>query len=217
MSLAGRTKTALDELRMLMMGAQILLGFQLHAPFENAFGQLSSLEKKIEIVVLGTIMIVVGLLIAPSARHRILEQGEATPGINDYISRIAMVTLGPFALAMALDLGLAASRALGAPIGTVAGATGGAIALGLWYGPLLLRDKWADPIMSTSDEKTPTAAKIDYVLTEARVVLPGAQALLGFQFAIVLTTGFAELPPSAKAVHGAALVFVAVSAMRSEE
>jgi hypothetical protein len=213
MSLAGRTKTALDELRMLMMGAQILLGFQFHAPFENAFGQLSSLEKKIEIVVLGTIMIVVGLLIAPSARHRILEQGEATRGINDYISRIAMVTLAPFALAMALDLGLAASRALGAPIGTVVGATGGAIALGLWYGPLLLRDKRADPIMSTSDEKTPTAAKIDYVLTEARVVLPGAQALLGFQFAIVLTTGFAELPPSAKALHGAALVFVAVSAL----
>jgi len=139
MSLAGRTKTALDELRMLMMGAQILLGFQFHAPFENAFGQLSSLEKKIEIVVLGTIMIVVGLLIAPSARHRILEQGEATPGINDYISRIAMVTLGPFALAMALDLGLAASRALGAPIGTVAGATGGAIALG--FASLLSRHR----------------------------------------------------------------------------
>jgi hypothetical protein len=80
--------------------AQILLGFQFNAPFQNAFGQLSPLEKKIEIVVLGTIMIVVGLLIAPSARHRILEQGEATPSINDYISRIAMATLVPFALVL---------------------------------------------------------------------------------------------------------------------
>ncbi|KRB49237.1 hypothetical protein ASE04_18895 [Rhizobium sp. Root708] len=32
----------------------------------------------------------------------------------------------------------------------------------------------------TSKEKTPTGANIDFVLTEARVVLPGAQALLGF-------------------------------------
>ena len=48
--------------------------------------------------------------------------------------------------------------------------------------------------MPTSNEKTPAAAKIDYALTEARVVLPGAQALLGFQLAIILTTGFAELP-----------------------
>lgn len=213
MLLTERTKTALDESRMLMMGAQILLGFQFHAPFQDAFDALSPQEKNIEIVLLGAIVIVVGLLVAPSARHRIVEHGEATPGINDYISRIAMVTLAPFALTMALDLGLAASRALGAPIGIVIGATGGAIALGLWYGPLLLRDRRADPIMSTSDEKTTTAAKIDYVLTEARVVLPGAQALLGFQFAIVLTTGFAELPPAAKELHGAALVFVAVSAM----
>jgi hypothetical protein len=213
MSLAGRTKTALDELRMLMMGAQILLGFQFHAPFQNAFGQLSPLEKKIEIVVLGTITIVVGLLIAPSARHRILEQGEATPSINDYISRIAMVALVPFALALALDLGLAASHSISGLTGVIVGTVGGASALGLWYGPLLLREKGTDPIMSTSDEKTPTAAKIDYVLTEARVVLPGAQALLGFQFAIVLTTGFTELPSSAKALHGAALIFVAVSTM----
>lgn len=47
--------------------------------------------------------------------------------------------------------------------------------------------------MSTSDTKTPLDAKIDYVLTEARVVLPGAQALLGFQLAIVLTNGFQQL------------------------
>lgn len=59
--------------------------------------------------------------------------------------------------------------------------------------------------MSTSDTKTPTAAKIDYVLTEARVVLPGAQAILGFQFVIVLTSGFMELPSYLKWVHGAAI------------
>ena len=34
---------------------------------------------------------------------------------------------------------------------------------------------------------TPLHAKIEQMLTEARVVLPGAQALFGFQLAIVLS------------------------------
>jgi hypothetical protein len=37
MALADRTKTALDESRMLMLGAQILLGFQFQAPFQTAW------------------------------------------------------------------------------------------------------------------------------------------------------------------------------------
>jgi hypothetical protein len=65
--------------------------------------------------------------------------------------------------------------------------------------------------MSTSDGKTPTAAKIDYVLTEARVVLPGAQALLGFQLIIVLTSGFDRLPVLDKALHGVALGLIALA------
>ena len=65
--------------------------------------------------------------------------------------------------------------------------------------------------MSTSDTKTPTAAKIDFVLTESRVVLPGVQALLGFQFVIVLTSGFAELPPYLKWTHGAAIGFIIIA------
>jgi hypothetical protein len=42
---------------------------------------------------------------------------------------------------------------------------------------MVSRDKEAEA-MSTSNAKIPAAAKIDYALTEARVVLPGAQALL---------------------------------------
>ena len=49
-------------------------------------------------------VLVVGLLIAPSARHRIVEQGEATASINRYITRILLITLAPFALALGLDL-----------------------------------------------------------------------------------------------------------------
>ncbi len=53
--------------------------------------------------------------------------------------------------------------------------------------------------------------KIQHVLTEARVVLPGTQALLGFQLAIILEEGFGGLAPWLRYVHLASLACVAVS------
>jgi hypothetical protein len=53
--------------------------------------------------------------------------------------------------------------------------------------------------------------KINYMLTEARTILPGVQALLGFQLAVVLTAGFDTLPDYARWLHMAALGFVALA------
>jgi hypothetical protein len=55
--------------------------------------------------------------------------------------------------------------------------------------------------------------RIDYVLTEARVVLPGVQALLGFQLIVVLTESFSALPKTSVQVHLAALAAIALSAV----
>jgi hypothetical protein len=52
---------------------------------------------------------------------------------------------------------------------------------------------------------TPLHAKMEEMLTEARVVLPGAQALFGFQLAIVLTQSFEQLPSVSKITHAASL------------
>lgn len=53
--------------------------------------------------------------------------------------------------------------------------------------------------------------KIEHALTEARMVLPGAQALLGFQTAIVLTDAFESLPMSSRLVHLSCIVATALS------
>ena len=58
---------------------------------------------------------------------------------------------------------------------------------------------------------TPLQVKIEQLLTEARVVLPGAQALLGFQLAIVLTRTFEQLPKVSIVVHAASLFLVALA------
>ena len=58
---------------------------------------------------------------------------------------------------------------------------------------------------------TPLDVRVEQMLTEARVMLPGAQALLGFQLAILLTQGFENLPASARIVHTLALCCVALT------
>ena len=59
--------------------------------------------------------------------------------------------------------------------------------------------------------EVPLHAKVEQMLTEARVLIPGAQALLGFQLAIVLTESFQKLEPQLKSFHGAGLLLVCLS------
>jgi hypothetical protein len=87
--------------------------------------------------------------------------------------------------------------------------------------PVLLRRKNKDTRQTvkvmTSDERqkvaghTPLHDKIRQVLTEARVIIPGNQALLGFQFAIILQAGFRELAPWLKWIHLASLSLIGLS------
>jgi hypothetical protein len=65
--------------------------------------------------------------------------------------------------------------------------------------------------MHGSHKKTALSDRIDHMLTEARVALPGAQALLGFQLLAVLSQSFDSLPNESKLLHAAALGCVALT------
>jgi hypothetical protein len=58
---------------------------------------------------------------------------------------------------------------------------------------------------------TPLSAKVEQMLTEARVIIPGAQALLGFQLTVTLTRAFEQIPFESKLAHAAALCCIALS------
>jgi hypothetical protein len=211
MSLEHRIQDALNELRTLMLGAQILLGFQLQAPFQNAFHDLPALSKRAELLALLLMTLVVGLLIAPGASLRIARSDQASESFNRFATRLSIAALLPLAAAIALDMAIALERIAGAAAGLAAGLCSAVCAVSLWYWPLL----WArgDHDMPDSSHHTPVSTKIDYVLTESRIILPGAQAILGFQLVIVLTSAFSQLPPLAKGVHGLALAGVALATM----
>jgi Family of unknown function (DUF6328) len=61
--------------------------------------------------------------------------------------------------------------------------------------------------------RTPVKTKIEQMLTEAGVIIPGGQALLGFQFVCTFTRSFKELPLSIQYLHAAGLCAVALAVL----
>jgi|SRR4051794_23030041 len=55
--------------------------------------------------------------------------------------------------------------------------------------------------------------RITHVLEELRVVLPGTQALLGFQFVAVFSNGFTDLENWQKGLHFGSLLLVTLSGL----
>ena len=100
MPLSSKVKTALDETRTLMLGAQILLGFQFHGAFQERFDALAPQAKMIDAIALLLMLSSVGLLIAPSAFHRIVDRGESTGRTLVVTSLCAAASLLPFAAAL---------------------------------------------------------------------------------------------------------------------
>jgi hypothetical protein len=210
--LKDRIKFALDEGRMLILGSQVLVGFQFRSILEKGFEQLPRSSQYLKLGALGLMLLAIGLLMSPGAYHRIVEEGEDTQDVHRYTTKVLSMALLPFAIAFGLDMYIVTGKLMGHTQGILTGAAVSLVALFFWYGLEMIRktergheSKEAREMSEEKkeDEKggTKLKDKIEQALTEARVVLPGAQALLGFQFASMLVEGFDKLPASSKYVH----------------
>jgi uncharacterized protein DUF6328 len=126
------------------------------------------------------------------------------------------VALALFVLAIGANVVMTVNLHLGTSLAVLLGVTTAAIAAWFWFGIALMHrstrpGNHPSNTQEQSDEKVPLKEKINELLTEARIVLPGAQALLGFQFAAYLTEAFEKLSPTAKMVHTASLFLIALS------
>src|ERR1700731_246096 len=89
MSLQRKLKNALDETRLLILGAQVLFGYQFNGMFQEAFDDLNLSLRLIACAGLVLIMLAIGLLIAPSMQHRIVERGEDSDRILSATTTLA--------------------------------------------------------------------------------------------------------------------------------
>ena len=212
--LKEQIKLALDESRMLILGVQIFLGFAFRGVFESGFEKIPQLSQYLKLGALSLLLVTTGLLMAPGSYHRIVRDGSDARDLHDFATTVMDLALVPFLLALSLDVYLTIGRVLGATGGAIVGGFTGLLALFFWYafgfvsrrGP---RKQRKDRETLPEAHPTKLSDKIDQVLTEARVVLPGVQALLGFQLITMFMDGFEKLPNSSKYIHMASLVLMA--------
>jgi hypothetical protein len=101
----------------------------------------------------------------------------------------------------------------GAAAGALAGAVFFALAIVCWYALEFYMKANRAPLSAPKLPSRPTRieTQVEQLLTEARVIIPGGQALLGFQLTVTLTRTYEQLPPESKMAHAAALCFVALA------
>lgn len=209
--LENRVQYALDEGRILILGAQILLGFEYRSFFEPRYPGLPGWVHAGKLLSLCLLVVAFALVTLPSPYHQLVEGGRDSQRIHRIATRALGAALLPIALALGLDLAGAAAavEGLGASAAAALGASGAGIALALWYALPAARGRPRRQEEATVH--TPLDRKIQHVLTEARVVLPGAQALLGFQLALTMMEAFASLPRAAQLLHVADTALTALA------
>jgi Family of unknown function (DUF6328) len=211
-AIAKLVKTALDETRMLVLGAQILLGFELSAVFRDGFANLPEDARYLDGAALMLMVVSITLLVAPESYHQIVDIGEDTGRFHQLISLMTACALAPFALSLAIVLCIAGEHIFGPAAGLAAGGFFAVLAFSCWYAFEYIRrlhtghrERAMSARQQTMTENASLDQRITQMLTEARVVLPGVQALLGFQLISILSQSFEVLPASSKVIHAASL------------
>src|SRR4051812_11948061 len=220
--LKDKVKNTLDEGRILVIGTQVLIGIQLRTIFESGFEKLSTHAQYLKFTGLGLLLLALALLIWPASYHQLACEGEDTDDVHAFASTVLGFAILPFAFALGLDFFVGAEFLFGRTQGAIAGTIALMTAVGLWYGlEVIQRGRHAPEIerereMSKQQEKqqgggTKLKDKIQQVLTEVRVALPGAQALIGFQFISLFMEAFQKLPQSLKIIHFVSLCCVGLA------
>ena len=198
---------------MLVLVVQVLLGFDYRAVFEPGF---ESLPLSLQYTKLGSLaaqLLVLGLLLAIPSYHRLVEDGENTEAFCVVIRKLMIWSLPPFALSLGGEFAVPGYKLFGLVGGICSGVGASAIAYFFWHiFPKLSRRKGTEQSMNKKESVSLTD-KIKQTLTESRVVLPGTQALLGFQLITFLTQSFEKLPYQLRIAHSVALTFTGIIAI----
>lgn len=113
---------SLDECRILVLGAQVLVGFYFQSAFQPGFVAIGRGSQSLLLGALILMLVALALLIAPAGYHCIVERGEDTPRFHHYVTRMAGLALLPFALGLVASLYVSIERTGAGPGLRTAGA-----------------------------------------------------------------------------------------------
>jgi Family of unknown function (DUF6328) len=218
-TLNEQIRDALNESRVLVLGVQVLLSFHYTCSMEPSFRQLPASSQKLQLMALVLLLLVFAVFVSPVPFHLLAYNGNNSQHLLKYVKKSLAVGLMPFAASLAMDVFISVDWATGPGFAAILAIALFGMALFFWYGLEIARVQRKETLeMSNYDQqpanqrlKSDLEHKIEHVLTEARIVLPGARALLGFQFVAVLLGGFEELPKSSQYVYVISLTLVVVS------
>src|ERR1043166_4636546 len=111
---------------MLVLGTQILLGFQFRDVFEPAFERLPRSSQTLEMLGLIALLIAIAFIMSPGSFHRIVRAGSDAEDVHSFATSVMDLALVPFALALVIEVYVSFGRILGVSGGVgVAALTGG--------------------------------------------------------------------------------------------
>ena len=213
-----------NEANILRLGAQLLLGVQLQETLGIGFAEMPTSSQYLHASATTAILIGLALLIAPSAYHRIAEEGLPSEELHAFTSRVISFAIVPFVLTLGVEFDLIAAKlwspAAGAAWGLGAALVGFVLLYGWivpgWLNAATMRAYKEKLAMEDEESVAPGGGaslneKIMYALMETQMILPGVQVLVAFQGGAAMSEGFDKLPLLSKTVFLASLALLSLT------
>ncbi len=146
LQLKDKSKTTLDEGRMLILGAQVLVGLQFRSALEQGFEQLPKHAQYLKLGGLSLLLVVIALLMSSGAYHQIVDDGEDTHELHRFATVVMCSALLPFALGITGDFFIVARKITESKsVAAIMAALALILFYGLWFGYTLYLRKQRPP------------------------------------------------------------------------
>jgi hypothetical protein len=124
----------LQELRVVAIGVQVLLGFLLIVPFNSGFARVTGAERYLYLVVLLAVAVAAGLLIAPTSLHRLIFRQGDKHYLVETSNRLAIIGIGCLTFAMTGILSFVTGYLFGWGAGAAVAVCSAVFYVTCWFG-----------------------------------------------------------------------------------
>ena len=136
----GDLNDLLQELRVLLQGVQVLVGFLIVLPFSEGFARVSPAEKRVYLVLFLCTLVSLLLFSAPAAQHRLLTPLRDRIQFKKGATRMVVIGMIPLSASMVLATHFVLDQVAGRGVANIASGGVAAIILVLWWiAPLVRR------------------------------------------------------------------------------